>query len=70
MNKLIIFLLRKKLGLKKNQRFRFLNQANPYDEYIFTDDCLVKCARVYARESHIGLNFLLSEDAQELIVRL
>ena len=71
MNKLIIFMIRKKLGLKRKQKFKFLNQKNPCESYLFTDDCLVKLSPkgTYLREAKINLNFLLSEEAKDLIVK-
>lgn len=42
MKRLIIFLIRKRLGLKKYERFKFDNQKSPYDEYFFTDTELMK----------------------------
>ena len=33
MKRLIIFLVRKKLGLKKGEHFRFANQASRYNTY-------------------------------------
>ena len=42
MKRLIIFLVRKKLGLKKGEHFRFVNQSSPYNTYYFTDDAVMK----------------------------
>lgn len=42
MKRLIIFLIRTRLGLKKGQHFRFDNQKSKFDEYFFTDTELVK----------------------------
>jgi hypothetical protein len=42
MKRLIIFLIRIRLGLKKGQRFRFDNQKSKFDEYYFTDTELMK----------------------------
>lgn len=42
MKRIIIFLIRKRLGLKKDQRFTFDNQKSVYDEYYFTDKELMK----------------------------
>lgn len=42
MKRLIIFLIRKRLGLKKYERFKFNNQKSRFDEYFFTDAELMK----------------------------
>ena len=42
MKRLIIFLVQKKLGLKKGEHFRFVNQLSPYNTYYFTDDAVMK----------------------------
>ena len=66
MNRLIIFLIRKKLGLKKYEDFQFENQHNKKNTYFFTDSKLFK--KVYYPEldyryrklSNVSLNWLLS----------
>lgn len=42
MKLLILFLIRRRLGLKKGERFRFDNQKSKFDEYFFTDTELMK----------------------------
>lgn len=42
MKRLIIFLIRKRLGLKRNEHFRFINQKSSRDYYFFTYDSLIK----------------------------
>ena len=69
MNRLIIFLIRKKLGLKKGERFQFVNQKSPNDEYFFDSKSLVK---VWVRPgygfkytpSNVSLNWLLNDNCQ------
>lgn len=60
--KIVLFLIRKKLGVKKFQRFRFSNQKKK-DVYFFTNDKLMK--EVYPTfkwiPSRVGLNYLLSK---------
>lgn len=41
MKRLIIFLIRKRLGVKKGEMFRFANQKE-YSKYFFTSDMLLK----------------------------
>ncbi len=73
MTRLILFLIRKKLGLKKYQRFYFENQADKTDRYYFTSDMLMKYSRIvsyeYVAPSNIRLNFLISNEAKKLIVK-
>lgn len=68
MNRLILFLIRKKLGVKKYQYFHFLNQRNKNDRYFFTDECILKDTNYFVCKSNLKLNFLLSDEAKELIV--
>lgn len=62
--KLIIFLIRRKLVLKKYEGFRFTNQKNNCI-YYFSDDALLReNPNGYVRECHAGLNFLLSDECK------
>ncbi len=64
MKKLIIFLIRKKLKLRKKEMFRFINQNSGDDIYYFDSDELIEMKfrndKYYKRPSNIGLNWLLS----------
>ena len=63
MRRLIIFLIRKRLRLRKYQRFRFKNQKSPTDCYFFTSKHLMKeTVGGYIHSSGTGLNYLLSDD--------
>ena len=42
MNKLITFLIRKKLGVKNNEPFKFRNQSEVSTVYAFVNDELLK----------------------------
>ena len=68
MKHLIIFLVRKKLGLKKGEYFRFTNQSNPYNTYYFTDDAVMKhFGRWKAPDdvkSSVSLNWLLDDECK------
>lgn len=57
-NKIVLFLLRKKLGLHKNERFTFANQKQP-GIYWFTDSALVKLENGKEVLSNVALNWLL-----------
>ena len=69
MRRLIIFLVRKRLGLKKYQQFRFTNQKTD-DIYYFTGTALMKKAlhespfgRIWCDEfSGVSLNWLLDKN--------
>lgn len=62
--KLIIFLIRRKLGLRKYEGFQFTNQKNNCI-YYFSDDALLReNPEGYVRECHAGLNFLISDECE------
>lgn len=66
--KLIIFLIRKRLGLKKFEAFRFTNQRSPEAMYRFTATGLEKFYPRYLHlapvESSASLNWLLSDECE------
>jgi hypothetical protein len=62
--KIVLFLIRSKLHLKKYERFRFSNQKSN-DIYHFDNDMLVKETNYgHGKEakSNVSLNFLLSDE--------
>lgn len=63
MRRLIIFLVRKKLGLKKEQLFRFANQKNNAT-YWFTSDSIIKCENSATELSGVSLNWLLDKNCE------
>ena len=63
MKKLVLFLVRKKLGLKKYERFRFKNQKGNA-EYFFAEDRIIKSARGTNTDSGVSLNWLLDEHCE------
>lgn len=64
MRRLIIFLVRKKLGLKKYEMFRFCNQKTRA-EYYFTSDMVMKyMGGGYHEVSNVSLNWLLSSECK------
>lgn len=74
LNKLILFLIRRKLNLRKFQLFYFNNQVNKNDRYFFNDYRIVKITfhMEYGRitqNSNLSLNFLLSKECETLIRR-
>ena len=64
MKKLIIFLVRKKLGLKKGERFRFVNQLSQYHTYYFTEDTIIKQTRHGWFKSSVSLNWMLDDECE------
>lgn len=69
MRRLVIFLIRKKLGLKRNESFRFANQASSRNFYYFDTDCLMKMTwygsgNYVPTESSCSLNWLLNDDCK------
>lgn len=69
--RLVLYLVRKKLGLKLYEDFKFENQKS-YTEYYFTKKKLVKVVltpeNMHEEPSSVSLNFLLSDECK--IVKL
>jgi len=63
MRRFIIFLVRKKLGLKKYEDFRFRNQKSEAF-YFFTDRELIKEENGYRCSAGVSLNWLLSDECE------
>lgn len=63
MKKLIIFLIRRRLGLKKYQVFQFVNQKSNA-VYYFTDDAIMKNWRGYTEKSGVSINWLLDDECE------
>ena len=65
MKKLIILLLRLRLGLKVGERFQFTNQHSICEYYYFTDSALMKIhisrGSSYHTPSGVSLNWLLDD---------
>lgn len=69
MRRLIIFLIRKRLGVKKGEYFRFTNQDDKGDWYYFTDDALMKKINPFVdlyghADANINLNWILDIDCE------
>lgn len=66
MKRLIIFLVRKRLGLKKGEHFRFIEQKHRGDYYYFESECLKKVTVdgniMVEGLSRVSLNWLLNDD--------
>ena len=64
MKRLIIFLIRWRLGLKKYQHFRFTNQNSKKAFYYFTSENLIKSWHNTEYLSGVSLNWLLNNDCE------
>ena len=63
MSPVIIFLIRKKLGLKKYEDFKFVNQKSDAI-YYFTERNLMKRWRGQTMLSGVSINWLLDKDCK------
>ena len=63
MRKIIIFLLRKKLGLKSYENFKFVNQKSDA-VYYFNESNLMKRWRGQTMLSGVSINWLLDNDCE------
>lgn len=57
---LVMFLIRKKLGVKKYQEFRFCGHEDAEETYCITDHRIVKLEIGAFITSNVALNWLLS----------
>ena len=70
LRKLVIFLVRKRLGLKLYQKFKFANQKHSLDYYYFNKTHLIKVRddiQIWYPSS-VSLNHLLSDECKENII--
>ena len=67
--RLIIFLIRTKLGVGKWDEFYFPNQRNKDDRYYFSNVCLMKysAASNSVYRSSVSLNWLLSDNCKVIV---
>lgn len=63
MRRVIIFLIRKKLGLKLNEKFKFANQKTDA-VYYFTKNNLMKQWRGQTTMSGVSVNWILDNDCE------
>lgn len=63
MKKFIIRLVRKRLGLKKGEKFKFTNQKTN-DTYYFTEEAIMKIENNGHVRSSVSLNWLLDDDCE------
>lgn len=67
--RLIIFLIRKRLGLKKQDDFFFTNQKAADDRYFFSDHVLMKydSKEKSVRRANVSLNWLLDNECSIVV---
>lgn len=65
--RLIVFLIRMRLGLKLGECFQFINQKSNAI-YFFTRTGITKCWRGLYVESGISLNWLLDPDCKKMLI--
>lgn len=63
LKRLVIFLVRKRLGLKKYEHFQFDNQKSDAT-YFFSDAVVMKDTGNTVRMSTVSLNWLLNDDCK------
>lgn len=63
MKRFIIFLIRKRLGLKKYHCFRFVNQKTDA-LYWFTEDRILKLWHGRITPSNVSLNWILDDECE------
>lgn len=71
LDRIIVFLIRLKLGVKKMERFQFVNQKSD-DIYYFGDGCLIKMKLIKNKwkdyydiePSGVSLNWLLDRNCK------
>lgn len=68
MNRFIIFLIRKKLGLKKFQHFKFIGQKTDA-VYWFTESNIMKRWNGHTTLSGVSVNWLLDSECEIELVK-
>jgi hypothetical protein len=63
MRRFVIFLVRHKLGLKKYEKFQFVNQKTPA-VYYFTESAVMKDTCGWICKSGVSLNWLLDDNCE------
>lgn len=63
MRRFVIFLIRKKMGLKKFEKFRFVGQKTDA-VYYFTESSVMKLWNNHTCLSGVSVNWLLDDDCE------
>jgi hypothetical protein len=69
LKRLILFLIRLRLGLKKHEEFQFTNQKSDWDTYFFTNSQLLKVEKSKVRPSSVSLNWLLDDECKITVIQ-
>lgn len=64
MKRLIVFLIRRRLKLKKYQEFQFENQKDKDALYYFSEDGVMKISKSKVKRSDVSLKWLLDDDCK------
>lgn len=66
MKRLILFLIRRKLGVKKYENFRFVNQRSKVNYYYFDDNGIQKvdAEHTIIKHSNVKFNWILSDKCE------
>lgn len=70
MKRLILYLIRRRLGLKKFELFQFTNQKSTRDFYYFSNDKLLKWDSFLRQEikANVSLNWILDDECTIFIL--
>lgn len=63
MKKLIMFIIRMRLGLRLYEQFQFANQKSDAT-YYFAEDAVMKVWRGHVEKSSVSLNWLLDDECE------
>lgn len=68
MKRLIWFLIRRKLGVKKYQQFIFTNQLSENTSYMISSDKIFKVQGNRLKHSDVSINWILSDECEIKVV--
>lgn len=68
MKKIIWFLIRRKLGVKKYQQFIFTNQLSENTSYMIGSDKIFKVQGNRLKHSDVSINWILSDECEIKVV--
>lgn len=68
MKRIIWFLIRRKLGVKKYQKFIFTNQLSENTSYMISSDKIFKVQGNRLKHSDVSINWLLSDECEIKVV--
>lgn len=68
MKRIIWFLIRRKLGVKKYQKFIFTNQLSENTSYMIISDKIFKVQGNRLKHSDVSINWILSDECEIKVV--